>query len=49
MGAVLAAMEILRPDIPAGSNVVVILHDDGNKYLDTIYNDEWVEENLCSR
>lgn len=48
-GAVLAAMEILRPDIPAGSNVVVILHDDGNKYLDTIYNDEWVEENLCSR
>ncbi|ANE04382.1 pyridoxal-phosphate dependent enzyme [Corynebacterium crudilactis] len=45
-GAVLAAVERLWPDIAEGSDVVIILHDDGNKYLDTIYSDAWVEENL---
>jgi len=45
-GAVIAAVEKLSADIPAGSHVVVILHDDGTRYMDTIYNDNWVEENL---
>ena len=45
-GAVIAAVEKLSADIPAGSDVVVIVHDDGTRYMDTIYNDDWVEENL---
>ena len=45
-GAVIAAVEKVRSDIPSGSDVVVILHDDGTRYMDTIYNDDWVEENL---
>ena len=45
-GAVIAAVEKLRPSITQGSDVVVILHDDGTRYMDTIYNDDWVEKNL---
>lgn len=45
-GAVIAAVEKLRPDIAPGSDVVVVLHDSGTRYMDTIYNDDWVEENL---
>ena len=39
-------LEKLSADIPSGSDVVVIVHDDGTRYMDTIYNDDWVEENL---
>lgn len=45
-GAVVAAVEKLLPELAPGSEVVVILHDDGTRYLDTIYNDDWVEANL---
>lgn len=45
-GAVVAAVEKLCPELAPGSDVVIILHDSGTRYLDTIYNDEWVEENL---
>lgn len=45
-GAVLAALNRALPDIPAGSDVVVILHDNGTAYLSTIYDDTWVEENV---
>lgn len=45
-GAVIAAVEKLRPSIADGSDVVVIVHDDGTRYMDTMYNDEWVEKNL---
>lgn len=45
-GAVIAAVEKLRPDIEPGTDVVIVLHDSGTRYMDTIYNDDWVEENL---
>lgn len=45
-GAVIAAVEKLRPNIAEGSDVVVIVHDDGTRYMETIYNDDWVEKNL---
>lgn len=40
-GAVVTAVS--RLDIPAGSTVAVILPDSGARYLDTIYDDAWVE------
>lgn len=45
-GAVAAGVEKLLPELAPGSEVVIILHDSGTGYLDTIYNDDWVEENL---
>ncbi len=41
-GAVLAAFDRLKGDIPAGSNCVIILPDRGDRYLDTIFSEEWV-------
>ena len=35
-----------RPPLPAGAEVVAVLHDAGQPYLDTIYNDSWVCENF---
>lgn len=43
-GAVVAAVEKLGADL--SGDVVLVLHDGGTNYLDTIYNDEWVEETL---
>ncbi len=43
-GAVLAAVEKLLPEL--SGDVVLVLHDGGTHYLDTIYNDGWVEETL---
>ena len=45
-GAVITALERMSDEIPAGSTVVVLLPDRGERYLDTIYSDEWVRENL---
>jgi cysteine synthase A len=45
-GAVVAALARLAPDIEPGSNVVVILPDGGDRYLDTIYDDAWVKANF---
>src|SRR5699024_8455991 len=45
-GAAMPSVEAIRSDIPSGSDVVVILHDDGTRYMDTSYNDDGVEENL---
>lgn len=46
-GAVMAALkenaEELEQQLGAGATVVVILHDAGTAYLDTVYSDEWVE------
>ena len=33
-------------EIPDGAAVVTLLPDRGERYLDTIYSDEWVRENL---
>ena len=41
-GGVLAAVEKLRSWMPSGSKCVAILPDRGERYLDTIYDDDWV-------
>jgi len=45
-GGVVRAIESLAPEIPAEANCVGILPDRGERYLDTVYSDQWVEENL---
>jgi cysteine synthase A len=45
-GGVVTAVERLKDEIPAGSTCVAILPDRGDRYLDTIFCDEWVEKNL---
>ncbi len=42
-GAVLMAVDRMRPRIPAGANCVAVFPDRGERYLDTIYSDAWVE------
>jgi cysteine synthase A len=41
-GAVIAAFEKLSGVIPPGATCVLILADSGERYLDTIYSDDWV-------
>jgi len=41
-GAIVAALDRLRNDLPANSTCVMILPDRGERYLDTIYSDAWV-------
>ncbi|MDY7092750.1 MAG: 2,3-diaminopropionate biosynthesis protein SbnA [Acidobacteriota bacterium] len=43
-GGLITAVLRLAPQIPDGANCVVILPDRGERYLDTIYNDEWMRE-----
>lgn len=43
-GSVLAAVARSRSRLPSGANVVAIGPDSGDRYLDTIYDDKWVEE-----
>lgn len=45
-GGLVAAVAHLRDKIPAGSNCVLILPDRGERYLDTVYSDEWVQSHL---
>lgn len=45
-GGLLAAVEKVRDKIPAGSTCVVILPDRGERYLDTVYSDDWVRDHL---
>lgn len=45
-GAVIAAVLAAVPDLPAGSRVALILHDGGQPYLETIYDDAWVTEHF---
>lgn len=45
-GAVVMATEKLQALIPEGSTCVMILADSGERYLDTIYNDSWVERHF---
>jgi cystathionine beta-synthase len=40
-GAIFAALDVL-PTLPAGSTVVTIVCDGGEKYLDTVFDDEWM-------
>ena len=45
-GGVAAALIKKAPQIPSGSNVVMIVCDNGERYLDTIYNLKWIAENI---
>lgn len=45
-GAVMSAIERYQEQIPAGSTCVAILPDRGERYLDTVYNDDWVKLHL---
>ena len=45
-GAVIMAVDYLKEEIEDGSTCVLILADRGERYLDTIYSDRWVDENL---
>jgi 2,3-diaminopropionate biosynthesis protein SbnA len=45
-GATVAALEQRLDRIPAGSKVVLIFPDGGDRYLDTIYSDDWVNRHF---
>ena len=45
-GAILCAVEKLCKTIGPDANVVTVVPDSGNRYMDTFYNDEWVKKNL---
>ena len=45
-GTVLAAIQQLAPEFARGDTIVAISPDLGEKYLDTIYDAAWVEENV---
>jgi 2,3-diaminopropionate biosynthesis protein SbnA len=45
-GAVVAAVDRYRERIPPGATCVIVLPDRGERYLDTVYNDDWVQENI---
>jgi cysteine synthase A len=47
-GGVLMAIDRMKCEL-AGKRCVAILHDSGTRYLDTVYDDEWVHRSLnCS-
>ncbi|MFW6012141.1 MAG: 2,3-diaminopropionate biosynthesis protein SbnA [bacterium] len=41
-GGIVAALHRMLPRIPTGSKCVLVLCDRGERYLDTVYDDEWV-------
>ena len=45
-GAVIMAVDRLRREVPDDAVCVAILADRGERYLDTVYSDEWVEEHF---
>ena len=45
-GAVIAAVDRARRTMPQGAVCVAILADRGERYLDTVYSDEWVESHF---
>ena len=45
-GGVISAVDRMSDEIPEGSTVVALLPDRGERYLDTIYSDKWVQENI---
>lgn len=45
-GAVIMAVDRIRSTVPDGAGCVAILPDRGERYLDTIYSHEWVEEHF---
>ncbi len=45
-GAIVAALERLQDSISDGANCVLIFADRGERYLETIYDDDWVREHF---
>jgi cysteine synthase A len=45
-GATLMAVSKIANEIPPGATCAMIFPDRGERYLDTIFSDEWVRENL---
>ncbi|MFJ8582329.1 2,3-diaminopropionate biosynthesis protein SbnA [Micromonospora sp. NPDC093277] len=45
-GAVVSAMQSMRDRIPPGSTCVLVFPDRGDRYLDTIYDDDWVGQHF---
>lgn len=45
-GGVMAGVAKFCADIPAGATCAVVLCDRGERYLDTIYSEEWVREHF---
>jgi N-(2-amino-2-carboxyethyl)-L-glutamate synthase len=47
-GAIIMAINRLKSSIPEGATCVAVMPDRGERYLDTIYSDSWVEEHFGS-
>jgi len=47
-GGVLSAIRAIQDELPAGSVCVAILPDRGERYLDTVYNEEWVRQHVTT-
>jgi 2,3-diaminopropionate biosynthesis protein SbnA len=45
-GAIVSAVELVKDEIEEGATCALILPDRGERYLDTIYSDEWVEQHF---
>lgn len=45
-GAVIMAIDLIKDKIPDAARCVAILPDRGERYLDTIYSDDWVREHF---
>jgi 2,3-diaminopropionate biosynthesis protein SbnA len=45
-GGALMAVEAMKAEIPAGAVCAVILHDRGERYLDTVFSDIWVRRHF---
>lgn len=43
-GTILAGFRALSSEIPTGSRIVVVAPDLGERYLNTVYNNSWVDE-----
>lgn len=43
-GALIAALPKIAPHVAPGANIVLIIADKGERYADTIYNDDWVQK-----
>ena len=45
-GAIISAIDKYKTNIPKNSNCVMIVHDRGDRYLDTIYSNKWIDEHF---
>jgi N-(2-amino-2-carboxyethyl)-L-glutamate synthase len=45
-GGIVSPLERLQDRVPDGANCVLILPDRGERYLETIYDDDWVREHI---